>query len=77
MRIYGIGIANSLSPVQGERAGVRGRTLVGNDRPLTPTLSPLSRGEGVCMRRSAILVATLLAGACVFSSQAQIGRAHV
>jgi len=46
--------SNSLSPGLGERARVRGcegtgafPVKSGNASPLTPTLSPLPRGEGV------------------------------
>ncbi len=37
-------------PGKGERARVRGYASRGNRLPLTPTLSPLSRGEGVFLK---------------------------
>ncbi len=38
-------------PAQGERVGVRGQSATRHHLPLTPTLSPLTRGEAVFYKR--------------------------
>ncbi len=59
---------DSLAPVQGERVGGRGRSAHCDNQPLTPALSPLSRGEGACLIGFAAIPLML---SCIASAFAQ------